>query len=201
MKKIRKLITEKAIASDYFFTTKDVDCLKKAFRILDKVGFKWISGVDLNDSSLFDTASEQCFRISPNGIGFGHDETYKSWSFIEKDVFDFFDEIGIIIESYKKPFDVLNLNCLSSITSRGGLSARIIYRGLHNDRNIVAIYKDKKGNESVSCIDNSGKALSSSYDLFMQYEDVYEDVKFKQTEMTIQEIEKALGVTNLKIVK
>lgn len=198
MEKIKELITTKSIGGKFFFTVKDIDSLKKAFRVLTKIGFKWSSDFYLSNLNLFDKVSHtKCFSIREDGVCFSSRESYVLNKYIEKDIFDFFEELGIKIESKCNPFFIDWIDCLSSIKTKNGFNVRILCSDLKDEKQLVFAYSPYDNTEMVSFADNDGKTLIDSFDLVLESE----TVELKVTEMTIPEIEKALGVYNLKIVK
>lgn len=201
MKNIKEVIKNAAIEDRLFFGFKDKEQLKKIFRILNNIGFKWSSDINLFDANLFDKAlNSNYFRICKDGVRFGSRETYLLDNYTEKNIFDFFKELNIVVNDRTKQFDLIGIDCLSTIVTKNGASVRILASDFKYDKAPLVVALSFNGkDEELSLYSDDGIKLYKDEDYNLLLKD--ETIEFKQVEMTVNEIEKALGVSNLKIVK
>lgn len=200
MKNIKEIIENAAIEDKLFFSFKDKEQLKKIFRILKSVGFKWMSGADLSDNNLLNTVLlSGCFTIEKKGIGYGS-ESILSIRCVKKNIFDLFKELDIVVNDRTKQFDHTKIDCLSSIITKNGANARIIATDFKRGLTPLVVALSFNGeNEKLSLSSNNGVLIYEDAEYNLVFKD--ETIELKQVEMTVNEIEKALGVNNLKIVK
>lgn len=208
MKTIKEIITDATIKNKLFFKPKNEKQFKKIFRILKCLGFKYHnSGADLSDSYIYKNVSSKhgAFSISNDGISIGTEESCIRHGYHEKDIFNLFNELNIEIKSVEKDFCLSELNCLSSIKTKNGANARIIATDFKRGLTplVVALSFDDSP-EQLLLASNDGSfayivgcCAGENYTLVLESE----TIELKQVRMTVSEIEKALGIYNLKIVE
>lgn len=200
MKTIKEIIVNVANQDNLFFSFKNEEQLKKIFRILKIVGFRYNTGKDLSNPDLLEDALKHgSFRItSYGGISYEYRNTYIIYGYREKNIFDFFKELNITIESNKKDFCFDDIDYLSNIKTNNGANAKVLYSSLKNEKPLVVSYSfDENENECILLATKDGKTNNINYDLFLENE----TISLNQAEMTISEIEERLGINNLKIIK
>lgn len=206
MKKIRKILEKAAAKDKVFFTFKDKEELERIFRLLNSAGFTWKSGTSLFDYytqkqveeyGAFAIDNQICCQTIP---GFKK-ERYRT---NQVDFFKFLEDNNIKISSKRIPFNIDLVQPSSYIETEDGLKAKIICTTLKSEFPIVVsvIPPGINKNEYVIQATKSGTALSLNINdnlyLVTEYLELGEP---EEVVMSIQEIEKALGVKNLKIVK
>lgn len=199
METIKELITKKAIEKKYFFTFKDENEIKKILRLLLSVGFKWNGGKELNDKVFLSKAlGFGAINIEPDGsLVYGSVPSYLFNDFKEKNIFELFENLGLVASRRVEDFDIDKIDCFSSIKTQNGYVVRILAKDLKSKKPIVVACQDSIGNEGAFTVDRYGVSEIPSYDLIIEND----YLEYKCVEMTVKEIEKALGITNLKIVE
>lgn len=196
METIKELLTRECDGK-YFFTPKNEYEFKKVLRILHNAGFKWAFGALLTDYTTFELALRTGqIRINNKGINYGSRCFYIN-DFEEKNIFELFENLGLVVSRRVEDFDIDKIDCFSSIKTKKGNTVRILAKELKSKKPIVVACQDSIGNEDVFTVDKYGESVISAYDLIIEND----YLEYKCVEMTVKEIEKALGITNLKIVE
>lgn len=166
MTTIKDLITKAVCENKYFFTFKNEEELKKIFRLLQSIDFKWISGFGLNNSANFySTLLKGAFKISYKGMSYGSVEIYNEENRVEKNIFDLFKELELTIKDNVEDFNIEEINCLTSIKTKNGAYVRIIADDLKYKMPVIFAYTFNGKDEKVMCAYTSGEAESTDYDL------------------------------------
>lgn len=200
MKTIKEVISELASNKRYYFPIKNEYELRRILHILKSVGFTWADGRNLYEKEIFNDVLLRYGTLDIRSnckVGYGTSDSCENHGYNRKDFFEFIKENGILIKKEAWFFNIDSVNCLTLIRDINGFDCRVLSTDLKSRNNIVLAIMYQNGEEKILRTDNIGNTYFSNNSIHIETETLVQNT----IEMTVDEIEKALCVTNLKIVK